>query len=383
MTRLFLFHSIAVAVIIISSFSHAGEPEKQTKFLYSSKVYWNAFHSHFRIQYKVLRKSAFLRISYAQQCVIGRTGGKWEYAKSSYVEMKLNLNPSQKTKTACSQIYGTDEKPKKNCERFRLKIKITYRNYQIEHVTRPDWWDTCDSSKKRYTANCDFKNKDSCGYRNDLCSLGSWKYGGKTANDHSTSKERRPLRDFDTPVSCGLLSELDLEVLQPSEFNEFFREKEQPPKFNESVETPETRIAKSAAHGYYLCVDGKKAGRRVAVTGIINSPILTKHARYNKALRFRYIFEHSGVHSLFVALICVSDNNRILRLKDKFTHFRLVNRKEQPKNLNAAACLDLHTFLGGCKRFQVQFVGGARGSRLIIDDVKYSSRCPSGKYDNR
>ena len=82
-----------------------------------------------------------------------------------------------------------------------------------------------------------------------------------------------------------------------------------------------------------------------------------------------------------MALICVSDNNRILRLKDKFTHFRLVNRKEQPKNLNDAACLDLHTFLGGCKRFQVQFVGGARGSRLIIDDVKYSSRCRKEMFE--
>ena len=123
--------------------------EKQIKFLYSSKVYWNAFHSHFRIQYKVMRASAFLRISYTQQCVIGRTGREWEYARSSYVEMNLDLNPSQKTKTACSQIYGTDEKPKENCERFRLKIKITYQNYQIKHVTRPDWRDTCASRKSK------------------------------------------------------------------------------------------------------------------------------------------------------------------------------------------------------------------------------------------
>ena len=60
---------------------------------------------------------------------------------------------------------------------------------------------------ERFTANCDFENKDACGYHNDMC-LGPW----------TVSYGLAPLRD-PYSSSCDLLTNLDMAALQSPEFS--------------------------------------------------------------------------------------------------------------------------------------------------------------------
>ena len=125
--------------------------EERTKIVYSSRVAWNPFNSHFRVQYKVFTASSSLRISYALQCArlkeyFWGAWSKWVYKSAKYIDMNLDLNPSQDTKTACIQLYGIDEEPK--CNKFRLKIKIEYTSEKVDHLTLTDTCSTNSSESK-------------------------------------------------------------------------------------------------------------------------------------------------------------------------------------------------------------------------------------------
>ena len=111
------------------------------------------------------------------------------------------------------------------------------------------------------------------------------------------------------------------------------------------------------------------------MTGIFNTPTLTKHASFNKAMEFTYIFEHDGVHQLVVAMLCISDKSRVLYMRKDFVHYRLTNEEELDDDNSEAKCLDIHSFLGSCEKFQVQFLGAARGSKLMVDDIYFHSNC--------
>ena len=124
-----------------------------------------------------------------------------------------------------------------------------------------------------------------------------------------------------------------------------------------------------------LFLDPVKFGKSHVMTGIFNTPTLTKHASFNKAMEFTYIFEHDGVHQLVVAMLCISDKSRVLYMRKDFVHYRLTNEEELDDDNSEAKCLDIHSFLGSCEKFQVQFLGAARGSKLMVDDIYFHSNC--------
>ena len=62
-------------------------------------------------------------------------------------------------------------------------------------------------------------------------------------------------------------------------------------------------------------------------------------------------------------------------MREGFSHYRLINGVELAVDKKGPKCLNIHSFLGDCTQFQVQFAGGARGSRLMVDDIYFSSAC--------
>ena len=132
--------------------------QQRTKILYSARVAWAPSHSHFRIQYKVFTSPSSLRISYSQECARwGVVGQKawwqkkygWIYKKSEWIDMNLNLDPSQATKAACSQLFDKDQPPKGWCKKFRLKIRIQHTNEQVDHL---ELTDTCNFGESKTRA---------------------------------------------------------------------------------------------------------------------------------------------------------------------------------------------------------------------------------------
>ncbi|XP_065832312.1 uncharacterized protein [Oscarella lobularis] len=125
-----------------------------------------------------------------------------------------------------------------------------------------------------------------------------------------------PLRD-PYSSSCDLLTNLDMAALQSPEFS-IVPEGESEEK--RSVKSRQKRIVYSS-----LLLDPIKFGQTYIMTGIINTPTLTKHASFNKAMEFTYFFENYGVHQLVVSMLCVSNGYRVLPMREGFSHYRLIN----------------------------------------------------------
>ena len=229
-----------------------------------------------------------------------------------------------------------------------------------------------------YTADCRFDGKDSCGFRNDACGFLPWKIDSD-ANGQMNADLALLRRK--TTYSCPSL--INVPAMQLSGFTEMVirtREKRSEAKRNRRTTSGKESFQLSTLNfpsslGYGLSLSPDPGDKNRVVMGAFNTPTLTYHPTLNKAMRFTYRFYSHGVHQIVVSLLCVSGvTSRHIRLR-RNANYDVTNFAIKTFDLSGRKCLNLHAYLGGCTQFQVQFTGGTRGSKLVVDNVYFYQSC--------
>ena len=131
---------------------------------------------------------------------------------------------------------------------------------------------------------------------------------------------------------------------------------------------------------FALFLDPDEIGGSYVAIGVFNTPTVTYHSS-NEVISFIYHFYSDGYHQLIVSLICMTDSSYVY-LNSDYSHYKVSNFVLNSYDVSGIKCLDLHSYLGECESFQVQFTGGVVGSKLAVDDVYFyaSDSFPCGKH---